>query len=207
MVPAPPSPSPWPRALASHPDHRLVLRPLSPLDSSGLLTLEQAIAREGLGTVKTEGELPENEESMRRSLSPWLRGGLKGPEGLYLVVAAPDGSTVPIVAQAELRRLGQLRLRHVAMVAVSVHRSFRRQGLGRALMESLVTWGEERGVERFELSVRADNDPAIALYHALGFAIEGRRKGFVRETSGLWVDDLIMAKLSGGLAASQLKRE
>jgi putative acetyltransferase len=42
--------------------------------------------------------------------------------------------------------------------------------------------------------VFADNAPAIALYEALGFAHEGRRRSFVR-FGDRYVDDLVMAKL------------
>ena len=65
---------------------------------------------------------------------------------------------------------------------------------GRALLEEGIAWAKAHGITRLELYVFADNAPAIALYEALGFGHEGRRKHFVRfgET---YVDDLVMARL------------
>jgi RimJ/RimL family protein N-acetyltransferase len=77
---------------------------------------------------------------------------------------------------------------------MSVRASHRRRGFGRALLEAGIEWARSIGITRLELYVFADNAPAIALYEALGFAHEGRRRSFVR-FGDRYVDDLVMAKL------------
>ncbi|WP_286236793.1 ribosomal protein S18-alanine N-acetyltransferase [Neptuniibacter halophilus] len=52
------------------------------------------------------------------------------------------------------------------------------QGLGRNLLDASLGMLSNRQVERVLLEVRASNLPAIALYHRLGFAEDGRRKGY-----------------------------
>lgn len=65
------------------------------------------------------------------------------------------------------------------LLRMAVHPAARGLGLGRALLGRAV--GElERQPElsSFLLEVRADNHPAIALYRAFNFALEGRRRGY-----------------------------
>jgi putative acetyltransferase len=76
---------------------------------------------------------------------------------------------------------------------MSVRASHRRRGIGRALLEAGIEWARGIGITRLELYVFADNAPAIALYEALGFQHEGRRKNFVR-FADRYVDDLVMAR-------------
>jgi GNAT superfamily N-acetyltransferase len=52
--------------------------------------------------------------------------------------------------------------------------AYRRQGLGRILMEAVMTWAESQGAERLELGVVEGNVPAISLYERLGFKIVDR---------------------------------
>ncbi|MGE0723478.1 MAG: GNAT family N-acetyltransferase [Alphaproteobacteria bacterium] len=57
----------------------------------------------------------------------------------------------------------------VGIFEVEVDRSRRRAGLGRAMTESLLAWGRDRGARTAYLQVTATNAPAIALYDRLGF--------------------------------------
>lgn len=61
---------------------------------------------------------------------------------------------------------------------VAVDPSFRRRGIARALMETVLEDACKAGVETVFLEVRASNVPAIALYTALGFTPCGKRKNY-----------------------------
>ena len=61
---------------------------------------------------------------------------------------------------------------------VTVREEYRRRGIARRLLLSLMGQAGELGCERFTLEVRRSNEPAIALYHSLGFRDEGVRKGY-----------------------------
>jgi putative acetyltransferase len=58
------------------------------------------------------------------------------------------------------------------------------------------------GVQRLQLTVYADNEPAIRLYKKFGFEIEGRHRDFLRRDDGP-VDAFSMARLTTGEMAAK----
>lgn len=61
---------------------------------------------------------------------------------------------------------------------LAVFPDYRRQGVGRALVQALVGFARENGGEFLTLEVRPSNTYALALYGGLGFREVGRRRGF-----------------------------
>jgi L-phenylalanine/L-methionine N-acetyltransferase len=109
-----------------------------------------------------------------------------------MLVAEEDGA---IVGDLTVRVISPRRaLEHVASLGMSVRASHRRRGIGRALLEAGIAWAKDAGVTRLELYVFADNAPAIALYEAMGFQHEGRRRHVIR-FEDRYLDDLVMARL------------
>jgi ribosomal-protein-alanine N-acetyltransferase len=74
---------------------------------------------------------------------------------------------------------------HVAdelhVLNLGTHPDSRRRGLGRALMNELLTYARAHGVRRLLLEVRRSNRPAIALYRSLSFATVGVRVRYYRD--------------------------
>lgn len=69
---------------------------------------------------------------------------------------------------------------HITNVAVTPR--YRKQGVGRLLMQTLIYWMEQRDVHSITLEVRPSNSAALALYRAFGFTEQGRRKGYYPDT-------------------------
>lgn len=67
-------------------------------------------------------------------------------------------------------------LAHLNLLAVAPES--RRQGIGRQLMEWLITTAVEAGVFRIDLELRTQNDAARAFYETLGFARQGVVPGY-----------------------------
>ncbi|MCL1982983.1 MAG: ribosomal protein S18-alanine N-acetyltransferase [Clostridiales bacterium] len=61
---------------------------------------------------------------------------------------------------------------------VAVHPDFRRKGIAKALISSLIESSAAEGVTMFTLEVRASNNDAISLYKRLGFTVHGSRKAY-----------------------------
>ena len=78
---------------------------------------------------------------------------------------------------------------HITNIAVVPGR--RREHIGEKLVGELIDLTRAEGISNWTLEVRADNDPAIALYEKLGFRSVGLRKGYY-EYDGM--DAVIMWK-------------
>lgn len=73
----------------------------------------------------------------------------------------------------------------VGILGMQVHANWRRQGLGKRLLERVIRHCREQGMRRIELTVLKSNQPAIALYLKYGF---------------VWLEDLPPCHLPGGQA-------
>ena len=71
---------------------------------------------------------------------------------------------------------------------VAVKASFRRQGIGKKLLEELLRQLEAQGIKAVTLEVRKSNRAAVALYESFGFVLEGQRKNFYEKpTEDAWI--------------------
>lgn len=61
---------------------------------------------------------------------------------------------------------------------LAVHPSYRRQGLGRMLLQAVIDEARREGRQRITLEVRKSNEPAQRLYQSTGFVPRGIRKGY-----------------------------
>ncbi len=157
------------------------LRIAEPGDAVALVALQREIYREGSWFV---GDGPPAAESLARRLR-----SLDPDETLYIVAACGE----EICGWLELHRLPPKRLRHVAVLTLAVGPVWRRQGIGRQLLQRAWTWAARHNVRKVSLHVRAGSHAAIALYQAEGFVLEGREREQIRTESG-FEDNLVMAK-------------
>jgi len=74
---------------------------------------------------------------------------------------------------------------------MAVDSRYQGQGLGRVLLEALVTEAKARNIEEIFLEVRADNEVAKGLYARAGFREIARRPGYYQPGS---VDAIVMRK-------------
>ena len=84
--------------------------------------------------------------------------------------------------------------RFVADISVYVERSWRGQGVGRALLEKLTELGRQHGFHKLVLSAFPGNAGGMALYAKSGFRTVGiyHEQG---QLDGNWVDTIVMEKL------------
>jgi ribosomal-protein-alanine N-acetyltransferase len=80
--------------------------------------------------------------------------------------------------------------REIDIHNLAVQPTYRRRGIGRALLETVVEEARRQGVGRVTLEVRKSNEAAQKLYHTLGFSARGIRKGYYSDDGE---DAVIMA--------------
>lgn len=118
---------------------------------------------------------------------PWsersVASELENPLALWLV--ALDGDTVAGYVGS------QSVMGEADMMNLAVRSDYRRQGIGKALVQELIAALKNRGVSSLALEVRASNTPARMLYEAVGFRQVGRRPRYYRNPKE---DALILRK-------------
>ncbi len=105
---------------------------------------------------------------------PWSRASMEAyldaPDG-ELLVLEKDGQTAGFAVY-------HVSWEDAELYNLAVGGGFRRQGLGRALLDEVLVRAKGRGAERMYLEVRRSNAAAIALYRAAGFAVCGVRRDY-----------------------------
>jgi RimJ/RimL family protein N-acetyltransferase len=162
-----------------------VVRSAVPADARRLRRLIDAVAAEPeVPLLREPGSLSERE--LRRRI-----GDGAAAAGELLLIAEADRELAGSVhLQQDERRASA----HVFVVGINVARSFRRLGLGTALLDAGGEWVRSRGGRKLTLSVFPHNEAAIRFYEANGFIREGlRRDQFVR--AGRHIDEVLMGRL------------
>ena len=65
---------------------------------------------------------------------------------------------------------------HIGILGIGVVPQARHKGLGARLLEATLAKAHSKGMTRIELTVRADNLNAKALYERFGFVVEGLQR-------------------------------
>lgn len=119
-------------------------------------------------------------------------------------LAEPPPGMIGLVACVEDEVVGQLglhmfvdhpRRRHAARLGMAVRDDWQGKGVGTALMQAAVDLADKwLNIERLELDVYTDNEPAVKLYKKFGFVVEGTASRYAFR-DGEYVDSFFMARL------------
>jgi RimJ/RimL family protein N-acetyltransferase len=166
----------------------IVIREARLDDAEKLIAHITAIANEpGSQILLWPGELQLTIEDERK----WIQGNLQA-ENSTLLVAESEAKIIGVLSCKGGEQKGT---KHTTSLGISVHKDWRNQGVGRALMERAIAWAEGTGIiKRIQLEVTAGNASGIHLYENLGFEKEGlRRRGMFKY--GEYLDTWMMALL------------
>ena len=118
---------------------------------------------------------------------PWsvqsIQSELDNPLSLW-IVAIVSGNVVGYVGSQSV-------LGWADMMNLAVAPDYRKQGIGRKLVETLIEKLKANEVTCLTLEVRVSNEPAVTLYNSMGFMEVGRRPGYYRNPKE---DALILRK-------------
>lgn len=109
-------------------------------------------------------------------------------EQVRTLVCARDEETSELVGYYALQYV----LDEAEIAIIAVKRKFRRQGLGRAILEEIKRFCGEREIIKIHLEVRSENEAAVHLYRSFGFEEVGRRKNYYEAPK----DDALLFSLS-----------
>lgn len=167
----------------------IIIRSAELEDAVALTAFFTAIDSETKFLLFEPGERTQGPDEWRRRIDGTRAGGSNA------IFVAADAETPTelagvVIAIGDARQ----RLKHSASLVVAVRQHYAGQGIATRLFVALEAWARERGLHRLYLQVQAGNHRAVALYHRLGFWVEGFHRHAVR-LDGEWVDDYTMAKL------------
>jgi ribosomal protein S18 acetylase RimI-like enzyme len=155
-------------------------------DAGAIVSLRLAMAQETQFLAEEPGEVRTDVEEE----AGFLVRKLSSPVDLY-ILAEVEGRVVGI---ASLDGATMSRFGHGVRLVLGVRRDSWRQGVGRALVQTLLDWADARGIVRIALEVVETNLGAIRLYESLGFEHEGRLRGRTK-LSGTYFDNYMMARV------------
>jgi putative acetyltransferase len=130
-----------------------------------------------------------------QSLEVWRKRLAHNDDTQHTLVATVAGE---VVGNLGLTRFTRPRRAHVGEIGMGVRDDWQGKGVGSALLTAVLDLADNwLGLRRIELTVHADNAPAIALYRKFGFEVEGTHRAYaIRD--GIYVDSLSMARLIEG---------
>ncbi|MGB6298903.1 MAG: ribosomal protein S18-alanine N-acetyltransferase [Rivularia sp. (in: cyanobacteria)] len=125
-------------------------------------------------------------------------GGLWSKEGYIRELDSPNSEIQGLFSQKTGEKLlgmgcfwSILEEAHITILAIDSQ--YHRQGMGAALLYSLIKTARDRHLERATLEVRASNLAAIALYEKFGFKTAGRRRRYYKDNG----EDALILWLGG----------
>lgn len=173
------------RNLRTKNDREFIIRVATKPDAAGLLALGKEVMGEREFTLTEADELDLTVEQEENWIQEHLDNRCK-----IILVAEIENEVVGIIDFANGHRR---RIAHTGELGMSVVKQLRGQGIGEALLSSLLTWAKENPtIEKVNLLVHATNERAISLYRKLGFQEEGRRKKDLKLGPNEYVDSVLM---------------
>ncbi|WP_161568310.1 GNAT family N-acetyltransferase [Anaerobacillus alkaliphilus] len=168
--------------------NRVILRTGSPRDAGAIVKLSYDVIKENDTLITTVEEFTVTEEQQRE----------------FIFFYNEDPSNLIIVAEHNQNIIGLLTFQrgmfqkyaHHGTVGMIVNKNWRGNGIGKALLTTLIHWAEFHPLlEKLCLEVLASNNHAIALYKSVGFIEEGRQRNQVKTFDGSYDDIVLMGKL------------
>ena len=118
----------------------------------------------------------------------WIKNTLETPNTKMFLGFVGD----ELVSLCDVRAAARKRVSHVAVIAISVKRSYWYLGIGSIIMRAMIDFAKSTGMLRkLSLDVREGNERAIALYERFGFVEVGRHKAHIN-VRGTYYDEILM---------------
>ena len=163
------------------------IRPASVSDASGILALSRAVIAEEIYQLTSSAEFNLTLDDEIK----WIESILSKKNSIILV-AEKNSEVIGILDFHSGRRV---RVAHTGEFGMSVKKAYRGEGVGFALLDTLISWVKAiPEIERISLQVHSNNNAARKLYENLGFEIEGVKNRDIKFSTSEYVDSILMAK-------------
>jgi GNAT superfamily N-acetyltransferase len=188
MVSAPPTSPESGRTFKTFSRVPYTVRKASPKDCKAVLALQRQVMTEADEYfVRTLAELDSEGDSACNSLV----GLLERSNCLWIVAEMGE----EIIGSLDFHGGRYERVGHVGNFGMLVHKDYRNQGVGTALLESMLEWAHAApGVEKVTTTLFTTNARAMTLYSKHGFVGQGVRQREYQVSPGRYLDAVVMAR-------------
>ena len=139
-----------PKTFTARNDQQITIRTAQADDAAAMLAYIRAVAGETEFFILQPDEFPESEEQERK----WIQDHLVHPGQIVLLVEASG----TIIGNVSFENGPHRRIAHRGTLGIAVVKEWRGQGIGTALMESLLNWATGNPlIEKVCLEVFATN--------------------------------------------------
>ena len=108
---------------------------------------------------------------------------------IFMVLGIIDNN---IISMGQISSSNRKRIAHNSEIAISVKKSYWRNGIGSAVMEELIRFANENDIiKNISLGVKASNQNALMLYTKFGFQKVGLHKNYFN-INGNFDDEILM---------------
>jgi ribosomal-protein-alanine N-acetyltransferase len=112
---------------------------------------------------------------------PWTEANFRGEFARHFTLALGLRGNPPFSGVLAAHCFFWLLGPEIHLLNLAVRPEYRRQGLARRLLRTMLTLGRRAGAQSVFLEVRSDNVEALELYRSSGFAATGRRPGYYED--------------------------
>lgn len=164
----------------------VIFRSPTPDDASQMLTFLNCIASDSDYLIRYPEECetsPEKEANLIASVR-------QSEYDLYITAFAEN----KIVGNCQLAFQKRMKTKHRASISIGILKEYQGIGLGRAMMEELISIARKRQILQLELEYIEGNDRARNLYEQTGFFCTGERPDAIRLKDGTMLKEISMIK-------------
>lgn len=164
----------------------VIFRSPTPDDASQMLTFLNRIASDSDYLIRYPEECetsPEKEANLIASVR-------QSEYDLYITAFAEN----KIVGNCQLAFQKRMKTKHRASISIGILKEYQGIGLGRAMMEELISIARKRQILQLELEYIEGNDRARNLYEKMGFFCTGERPDAIRLKDGTMLKEISMIK-------------
>lgn len=166
----------------------VIIRTALSKDAPQLVKLMMDVIKEGPFTLYESDEYKATSKSESKKIKTFK----ESPGKLYLVAEFKK----EIAGFISFDNWDTRRTSHTGLFSVFLKKKWRGAGIGKLLVQSLISWGENNSLnKKLSLAVFSTNKNAIALYKKLGFKQEGRCPADMI-INGRNVDSILMYKFT-----------
>lgn len=167
--------------------NEIILRNAEISDAESIIELKKSVVSEGFYMLR---EIDETNYSKEDEIEQ-IENHLNNTGSLYIVAE----SEKKVIGILEFENGSLKRTRHAGMFTIYIFKSHRDSGIGKIMMNELISWAEKNSViEKVTLNVFSTNPRAIHLYEKCGFKEEGRCPEDMKLSDGTYIDSVLMYK-------------